>query len=180
MTNKRWFLLCVLGLLVASTLYRAYGAEPMERLAALQTRHAAPAPPHPPARHPVATSLRAAPAEAAAAPPAAAPAPVAPPDLAEVVAQAAQDPHTTPPALVQFAADLAPGMAAALHTEANAQTFFSTLEDCALATRRPAPRTARALCLSNAAILSQTHPALQPRYAALASRLDPDIVRLAH
>jgi hypothetical protein len=178
MTNKRWFLLCVLSLLAVSTLYRAYcatsAAKPapaaaLSRSPTLPVATAVGAP-----AHPAVIAVAAAPI-----PPAVEPADLAPPDVAEILHHAAVDPHTTPPELLQFAADLAPRMATALGDEPTAQQLFSSLEACALPGARPTARTARALCLSDAALLSENHATLRQRYAQLEARIEPDIVKLA-
>ncbi len=98
------------------------------------------------------------------------------PSIAHVRDEVAKDPHSTPASLLSFAADLAPKMEAGMKDEKSAQHFIEELKDCALGN---GAESARALCLSDAQMLSKKFPSLQPQFENILDHADPRVSRLA-
>lgn len=101
------------------------------------------------------------------------------PSLKDVAAQVKLNPHALAPGLMNFAASLGQRMETALGSEDEASRFFPELQSCALARGEQSSRSAQALCLENARVLSERYSSLGGDYEALKREADPAIVRLA-
>lgn len=92
------------------------------------------------------------------------------------------DPHAPPPALVQFADELAQRLQGALDAPELAIRLFSELSQCVLAKEGRAdspPVQIQALCLATARILARDEPGIfEARLRVLESRSNSQALRL--
>lgn len=101
------------------------------------------------------------------------------PTLSDIHKDAEDDPHTTPQALLGFAGNIGVRMEEAAKQEVKATLLFEELADCALEDSDITPVSARALCLSNAKILSEKYPdALSDKFKAVQKNVSPDVLKL--
>jgi hypothetical protein len=104
------------------------------------------------------------------------------PTLREVREQVAQDPHHTPPALIQFAKDLSAHAEQAKQSPASAQEFFGTLEDCLSQGKDPGeavPVPAQLTCLTTAEEFAKLYPnELGARLKPLQQNASPELKRI--
>lgn len=85
-------------------------------------------------------------------------APVAP-SVGDLRKQVEQDPHGTPPALLEFADEVASEMEGAFDSPENARSAVRMLEGCALPEAEAAiPQSAQALCAENIKRLAERYP----------------------
>jgi hypothetical protein len=98
------------------------------------------------------------------------------PTLEQVRKEASQDPHRTPPALLEFATRVGRKMDLAKKDPREAQDLYQEMENCA---RRDGPETLRVFCLSDARELSRIYPErLAKRFEQLRGSLPAPIVSL--
>jgi hypothetical protein len=104
------------------------------------------------------------------------------PSLKAVREQVAQDPHGTPPALLQFARDLSARAEAAKGSPETAKAFFETLEECLdneKGQEDSVPVAAQTLCLTEAEEFAKLYPdALGPRLEPLEKNASPELKRI--
>ncbi|MFL5814112.1 MAG: hypothetical protein ACJ763_11090 [Bdellovibrionia bacterium] len=104
------------------------------------------------------------------------------PTLREVREQVAQDPHHTPPALIQFAKELSAHAENAKQSPASAQEFFGTLEDCLAQGKDPSetvPVPAQLACLTTAEEFAKLYPKeLGSRLKPLQQNSSPELKRI--
>jgi hypothetical protein len=100
------------------------------------------------------------------------------PNLKDVRKEIARDPHTTPPSLVTFAADLGGKMDEALTSETKASYFFGQLERCALS-GKGSTRSVQALCLSDAQRVQDKYKSLKNDYDHLQSQAPAEVVKMS-
>jgi hypothetical protein len=104
------------------------------------------------------------------------------PTLREVRDQVAQDPHHTPPALIQFAKDLSARAEKAKQSPASAQDFFGELEDCLAQGKDPSesvPVPAQLTCLTTAEEFAKLYPSeLGARLKPLQQNASPELRRI--
>ena len=100
----------------------------------------------------------------------AAPLPIAKslPSLVEARKQIAQDPHTTPDAVVGFSIAIGERMDA-VQSDADAEALFAEFEICVLKPAHPTTDSARSLCYLNARRLADNHRTLAARFGKLES-----------
>ncbi len=106
-------------------------------------------------------------------------APVEAPKAETVYKEVENDPHVTPPSLLNFAAELGAKLKEALHDESKAAPLFAELEQCALKDGKEANPSAQALCLDNARRLGTQYPKLSARFEELKEKSNPEIVRMS-
>lgn len=104
-------------------------------------------------------------------------APVRPPEKEAVLTEVKQDPHTTPPSLIAFAANLGKRMTGALKSEATATQLFDELERC-LSASTTLP-SAQAMCLHDAQRLGARFSSLSERYRIFQAKASPEVQNLA-
>jgi hypothetical protein len=96
----------------------------------------------------------------------------------ETLDQARENPHQTPPSLIEFAHQLAGPMERAMKSEAEARPVFAQMESCAGDHGGNQAIQARVVCMANAARLAELFPtALGARYQALL-RKNPSIAAI--
>ncbi len=87
-----------------------------------------------------------------------------------------ENPHVTPPSVVEFAASLGERMKDAIESEDAAKDLYPELQNCA----QDLPKgsfafTPRAMCYSDAEQLSKQYPSLQGEFEKLKEGLDPEL-----
>jgi hypothetical protein len=98
------------------------------------------------------------------------------PSVNQLRTEVAANPHETPPSVLSFAAELAPRMAAALHSSEKAHHLWNELEKCT--SQISSPTVIRSICLSNINILAD-HYSWQEKYQDLLGKVNPEVKRLS-
>lgn len=105
-----------------------------------------------------------------------------PPSMRDVREQVEQDPHHTPPALIQFAKEITAQAQAAKQSPESAKAFFGQLEDCVRSGRGEGdsvPVPAQTLCLTTAEEFAKLYPnELGQRLPALEQGASPEVKRI--
>lgn len=100
------------------------------------------------------------------------------PSISQIRAEAEKDPHTTPPSILAFATSLAPRMQLALESENNARAFLDELRTCIFSPSSSTALTIRAICLSNAKVLSEKFQSLEHEVTSILDKADPNVLKL--
>jgi|GEM_PF-5002616 len=106
------------------------------------------------------------------------------PTLEKIRAETAENPHATPPSLIQFARDLAPRMAEALSTQdpRGVRRMVFALKACALSDSKNALPQVQAMCISNWKRVVDARekdlPGLRNELNGSESRFSPEAQRL--
>ena len=87
-----------------------------------------------------------------------------------------EDPHKTPPSIINFAVKLGPLLEKGLKNVDDASLLLGELHECV--TNAAAAQSARALCLSTAGKLGSAHPQLKEKVEEITAAADPEVVRL--
>lgn len=101
---------------------------------------------------------------------------LSPPSLGQVRKEVAENPHSTPISIIDFAAKLGPKMERAFESEAAALLLFDELKRCTL--NSTLLISIQTICLSNAQLLVNSYPKLETQFISLKEQASPEAVRL--
>jgi len=102
-----------------------------------------------------------------------------PPAEATLEQEIQENPHSTPPSIINFASSLAPSMEKAKSDEKFAVSFFHELSGCASENLEKSDPTIRAICAGNAYRLSKMYPdSLKSDYIKLQKSLPARMIEI--
>jgi len=96
------------------------------------------------------------------------------PSLQKIRTEVDEDPHGTPPSILEFALGLAGAMERALSEQRDAPKVFDYMSSCATQSEKEVTDSLQVICASNAFRLSEKYPELfRHRYDEMISKLSP-------